>query len=48
VTPLMGYVGIPLGAAIAWILISLLVGGGLGSIVIKMTHKPSTPVHAAV
>jgi hypothetical protein len=48
VTPLMGYVGIPLGAAIAWILISLVVGGGLGSIVIKMKRKPSARAHAAV
>ena len=48
VTPLMGYVGIPIGAAIAWILISLIVGGGLGSIVIKMKRKPSAKAHAAV
>ena len=48
VTPLMGYVGIPIGAAVAWILISLIAGGGLGSIVIKMKRKPSARVHAAV
>src|SRR3989442_3716307 len=34
VTPFVGFVGIPLGAAIAWIIISLIVGGGLGSILI--------------
>src|SRR5438093_11910959 len=34
VSPVMGYVGIPLGAAAVWILISLIVGGGLGSILI--------------
>src|SRR5262245_30508678 len=34
VPPLQGYVLIPLVAGIAWILISLIVGGGLGSIVI--------------
>jgi hypothetical protein len=48
VTPLMGYVGIPLMAAIAWILFSLILGGGLGSIVIKLKRKPSARVHAAV
>jgi hypothetical protein len=48
VTPLMGYVGIPIGAAIAWILISLIAGGGLGSIVIKMKRKPSAKAHATV
>jgi hypothetical protein len=48
VTPLMGYVGIPLMAAIAWILFSLILGGGLGSIVIRMKRKPSARVHAAV
>jgi hypothetical protein len=48
VTPLMGYVGIPLMAAIAWILFSLILGGGLGSMVIRMKRKPSARVHAAV
>jgi hypothetical protein len=46
VSPFMGYVGIPFGAAIVWILVSLVVGGGLGSIVIKMKRK--TPTHATV
>ena len=46
VSPLMGYVGIPVGAAIAWILISLVVGGGLGSIVIKLKRK--VPARATV
>ena len=48
VTPLMGYVGIPIGAAVAWILISLIAGGGLGSTVIKMKRKPSAKAHATV
>ena len=48
VTPLMGYVGIPIRAAVAWILISLIAGGGLGSIVIKMKRKPSAKAHATV
>jgi hypothetical protein len=48
VTPLMGYVAIPLFAAIAWIVFSLIVGGGLGSIVIKMKRKPSARAHATV
>ena len=46
VSLLMGYVGIPVGAAIAWILISLVVGGGLGSIVIKLKRK--VPARATV
>ena len=46
VTPLFGYVLIPLGAAVAWILVSLVVGGGLGSIVIKVKRK--TPTKASV
>ncbi len=39
VSPVMGYVGIPLGAAAVWILISLIVGGGLGSILIAVKRK---------
>src|SRR5262245_4441080 len=39
VTPFVGYVGIPLVAGIVWILISLVAGGGLGSIVIRMKRK---------
>jgi hypothetical protein len=39
VTPIFGYVLIPLGAAIAWIAASLVVGGGLGSIVIAIKRK---------
>src|SRR4051794_34352088 len=46
VSPFMGYVGIPVAAAIVWILISLIAGGGLGSIVIKMKRK--SPAHAIV
>jgi hypothetical protein len=48
ITPLRAYVGIPLLAAIAWIVISLIVGGSLGSIVIKLKRKPSPRAHAAV
>ena len=43
VTPLYGYVVIPLAAAAGWILVSLVVGGGLGSIVIAVTRKTSAP-----
>ena len=39
VSPLMGYVGIPLLAAAAWILVSLVVGGGIGSILIAVKRK---------
>ena len=39
VSPLMGYVGIPLVAAAVWILISLIVGGGLGSILIAVKRR---------
>ena len=39
VTPLWGYVLIPIGAAIAWILVSLVGGGGLGSIVIAIKRR---------
>src|ERR1041385_3112832 len=42
VTPVWGYVLIPLGAAVVWILISLVVGGGLGSLLIKLKRR--TPV----
>jgi hypothetical protein len=45
-TPLWGYVLIPFGAAVVWILISLIVGGLLGSLVIKMKRK--TPAKVAV
>jgi hypothetical protein len=39
VSPFMGYIGIPLVAALAWILISLVVGGGLGSLVVRTKRK---------
>ena len=46
VTPLFGYVLIPLGAAVAWILVSLVLGGGLGSIVIAIKRKKGTKIAA--
>jgi hypothetical protein len=46
VSPLMGYVGIPLGAAVAWILVSLVAGGGLGSIVIALKRRSSKKISA--
>jgi len=46
VSPLMGYIGIPLVAAVAWILISLVVGGGLGSLVIRTKWKARAHVTA--
>ena len=39
VTPLFGYVLIPIGAMVAWIVVSLVLGGGLGSIVIAVKRK---------
>ena len=39
VGPLMGYLGIPLAAAVAWIIVSLVAGGGLGSILIAIMRK---------
>jgi len=44
ITPLWGYVLIPIGAALLWILISLVVGGGLGSILIAVKRKSTTKV----
>jgi hypothetical protein len=46
-TPLWGYVLIPFGAAVVWILISLIVGGLLGSLVIKMKRKMPAKVAVA-
>ena len=42
VTPFWGYVLIPLGAALVWIVVSLVVGGGLGSLVIAMKRRRVT------
>ena len=42
VTTIFGYVLIPLGAAVAWIVASLVTGGGLGSIVIVIKRKAGT------
>jgi hypothetical protein len=44
VTPLWGYVLIPIAAAVVWILISLIVGGGLGSILIAVKRKSAGKV----
>ena len=46
VTPFVGFVGIPLGAAIVWIIISLIVGGGLGSILISVRRKSAKKLSA--
>ena len=40
VTPIWGFVLIPVGALIAWVIGSLIVGGGLGSVLIKVKRKP--------
>ena len=48
ITPLWGYVLIPIGAALLWILISLLVGGGLGSILIAVKRKSAKKVAETV
>ena len=47
VSPFMGYAGIPLAAAAVWILISLIVGGGLGSILIAVKRKSARKASAA-
>jgi len=44
ITPLWGYVLIPIGAALLWILVSLVVGGGLGSILIAVKRKSAKKV----
>ena len=41
VTPIWGFVLIPVGALIAWVIASLIVGGGLGSVLIKVKRKPA-------
>ena len=46
VSPLMGYVGIPLVAALIWILASLVIGGGLGSIVIAVIRRMRSGANA--
>ncbi len=48
VTPFWGYVGIPLLAAIVWIIVSLVVGGGLGSIVIALKRKSGKKLEGSV
>ena len=47
VSPLMGYIVIPVVALIAWVVFSLVVGGGLGSIVIKVKRKKTAPIGVA-
>ena len=39
VTPLAGYILIPLGALVAWAIGSLIIGGGLGSVLIKLKRR---------
>lgn len=39
VTPLWGYFVIPLGAAVAWIIVSVIIGGGLGSIIVALRRR---------
>jgi hypothetical protein len=47
VTPLFGYVLIPFGAALIWIAASLIIGGGLGSIVIAIKRKTAMKANPA-
>jgi hypothetical protein len=47
ISPVVGYILIPFGAAVVWILISLVVGGLLGSLVIKLKRKPSASIAIA-
>jgi hypothetical protein len=46
VTPLRGFLLIPLLAAAAWIIVSLIVGGGFGSILIAIKRKSAVSVGA--
>jgi hypothetical protein len=39
ISPFMGYIGIPLLALAAWVIFSVVIGGGIGSIVIKLMRK---------
>lgn len=39
VTPFLGYIAIPFVAAIAWIIGSVIIGGGLGSIVVAIRRR---------
>lgn len=39
VSPIVGYFLIPLGAALAWIVASLVIGGGVGSVVIAIKRR---------
>lgn len=48
ISPIVGYVVIPFVAAVVWILFSLLVGGGLGSLVIKIKRRAPAKVGVAV
>ena len=48
VTPLFGYVLIPIGAAFVWIIVSLIVGGGVGSIVIAAKRKSAKKESEAI
>ena len=43
VTPLAAYILIPLAALVAWTIASLIIGGALGSVVIKLRRR-SVPV----
>jgi len=47
ISPVVGYILIPLGAAVVWILISLVVGGLLGSLVIKLKRKSPASIAIA-
>ena len=46
VGPLQAYLIVPVIAAALWILISLVVGGGIGSIIIRTTRKAEVNVDA--
>jgi hypothetical protein len=48
VTPFMAYVGVPVLALIAWVVFSVVIGGGLGSLVIKMKRKKPARAGVAV
>jgi hypothetical protein len=41
VTPLTGFVFVPLAALVVWVIASLIVGGGIGSLIIALKRKSS-------
>src|SRR5262245_56709576 len=45
ITPMMAYGVVPAVALLIWVVISLVIGGGIGSVIVKLRRKP-IPVQA--